>query len=57
MNNSKYNEINIPDNLDERIDEGVKNANLQKIKKRNNNHHICTSTELLINNNNKKKKK
>ena len=29
MNNSKYNEINIPDNLDERIDEGVKNANLQ----------------------------
>ena len=32
MNNSKYNEINIPDNLDERIDEGVKNANLEKIK-------------------------
>ena len=26
MNNSKYNEINIPDNLDERIDEGVKNV-------------------------------
>lgn len=32
MNNSKYNEINIPDNLDERIDKGVKNANLEKIK-------------------------
>ena len=32
MNNSKYNEINIPDNLDERIDEGVKNANLERNK-------------------------
>ena len=31
MNNSKYNEINIPDNLDERIVEGIKNAKLEKI--------------------------
>ena len=32
MNNSKYNEINIPDNLDERIDEGVKMQIYKKLK-------------------------
>lgn len=32
MNNFKYNEIKIPNNLDERIEKGVKNASLEKIK-------------------------
>ncbi len=32
MNKSKYNEITIPDNIDSRIDEGIKNASLEKIK-------------------------
>lgn len=32
MNNSKYNQINIPDNLDARIEDGIKNASLEKIK-------------------------
>ena len=50
MNNSKYNEINIPDNLDERIDEGVKNANLQKIKnnRRKRNRAIGTIAASLV---------
>lgn len=50
MNNSKYNEINIPDNLDERIDEGVKNANLEKIKnnRRKRNRAIGTIAASLV---------
>ena len=50
MNNTKYNEINIPDNLDERIDEGVKNANLQKIKnnRRKRNRAIGTIAASLV---------
>lgn len=32
MNNLKYNEINIPKNLDERIERGVKDARFEKIK-------------------------
>ena len=50
MNNSKYNEINIPDNLDERIDEGVNNANLQKIKnnRRKRNRAIGTIAASLV---------
>lgn len=44
MNNSKYNEINIPDNLDERIDEGVKNANLEKIKNNRRKRNMAIGT-------------
>ena len=50
MNNSKYNEINIPDNLDERIVEGIKNAKLEKIKnnRRKRNRAIGTIAASLI---------
>lgn len=50
MNNSKYNEINIPDNLDKRIDEGIKNANLEKIKnnRRKRNRAIGTIAASLV---------
>lgn len=50
MNNSKYNEINIPDNLDERIDEGVKNANLEKINnnRRKRNRAMGTIAASLV---------
>lgn len=50
MNNSKYNEINIPDNLDARIDVGVKNASLEKIKNnsRKKNRAIGTIAASLV---------
>lgn len=50
MNNSKYNEIAIPDNLDARIDEGIKNASLEKIKnkRRKKNKVIGTIAASLI---------
>lgn len=50
MNNSKYNEITIPDNLDARIDEGIKNASLEKIKnnRRKKNRAIGTIVASLV---------
>lgn len=50
MNNSKYNEITIPNNLDARIDEGVKNASLEKIKnnRRKKNRAIGTIVASLV---------
>lgn len=50
MNNSKYNEITIPANLDARIDEGVKNASLEKVKnnRRKKNKVIGTIAASLV---------
>ena len=49
MNNTKYNEINIPDNLDERIDEELK-CKFTKIKnnRRKRNRAIGTIAASLV---------